>query len=240
MITIESYSSKGGKNKNEDTCMFCVYEKNLVAVLGDGLVGHGDGKKASEIVCEQLVQCGSDNEEVTKEQLIHSFSEANEQILEQQQNDYHMKTTAVYLCVSLGRAIWGHIGDSRLYHFFNGKLVDYTLDHSIAQVAVSLNEISRDEIPEYPGRSKIFHALGTAEEELKSVKCIQLEPGEHAFLLCSDGVWELLSDEKLTKLLAKSSTAEEWIKLIRQTVEENMPEKHDNHSAIAVMIPERT
>lgn len=240
MITIESYSSKGGKNVNEDTCVFCVYEKNLVAVLGDGLGGHGDGKKASEIACEQLIQCGSDNEEVTKEQLIRSFDAANEQILEQQKNDYHMKTTVVYLCVSLDRAIWGHIGDSRLYHFYNGKLEDYTLDHSIAQVAVSLNEINRDEIPEYPGRSKIFHALGAAEEKLKSVKCIQLESGEHAFLLCSDGVWELLSDEKLTELLAQASAAGEWLKLIRQFIEENMPEDHDNHSAIAVMISERT
>lgn len=236
MITIESYSSQGGRTVNEDTGLFCTYEKNLVFVLADGLGGHGDGKRASETACRELILCGVDNEEVTGEKLVQAFEAANRKILKQQENEYHMKTTAVYLCISANDAIWAHIGDSRLYHFYNGKLEHYTLDHSIAQVAVSLGEISREDMPKYPGRSRIFHALGTADEHLKSIGKISLEPGMHAFLLCSDGVWELLSDELLTELLAQAATAQEWITLIRQNVEERMPEDHDNHSAIAVML----
>lgn len=236
MITIESYSAEGGRAVNEDTCLFGAYDKNLVFVLADGLGGHGDGKKASETVCRELILCGADNEEVTSEKLTEAFDVTNRKLLEQQENEYHMKTTAVYLCVSAEHAVWAHIGDSRLYHFYNGRLEHYTLDHSIAQVAVSLGEISREEIPKYPGRSKIFHALGTIDEHLTSVETISLEPGIHAFLLCTDGVWELLSDEILTALLFRAETAQEWIRLIRQSVEERMPEKHDNHSAIAVIL----
>ena len=236
MITIESYSSEGGRAANEDTCLYCSYEKNLVFVLADGLGGHGDGKRASETACEELILCGADNEEVTGEKLVQAFDAANQKILKQQENEYHMKTTAVYLCISADHAIWAHIGDSRLYHFYNGKLEHYTLDHSIAQVAVSLGEISRENMPKYPGRSKIFHALGTVDEQLKSIREISLEPGAHAFLLCSDGVWELLSDEMLTKFLSQAATAQEWITLIRQSVEERMPKDHDNNSAIAVML----
>ena len=58
------------------------------------------------------------------------MNQANQEILDTRANANQMKTTAVALYIDKDRAVWGHIGDSRLYHFYNGNLADYTEDHS--------------------------------------------------------------------------------------------------------------
>ena len=107
-----------------------------------------------------------------------------------------MKTTAVALYISGSQARWCHIGDSRLYHYYNGELKDYTRDHSVCQVAVRMGEITRREIPGHPDRSKILRALGSERIEPELHPVVTLDKGFHAFLLCSDGLWERLQEDE--------------------------------------------
>ena len=78
------------------------------------------------------------------------------------------------------------MGDSRLYHFVDGKLAFQTRDHSVAQIGVMLGEITLDEIRFHEDRSRVLRALGQDEELNVETREEPLGPGRHAFLLCSD------------------------------------------------------
>lgn len=230
------YTDVGGKKENEDTSYISVHGKNIVAVIADGLGGQGDGKAASELAVGSLSKYGDQGGLPDEEELKEAFREANRAVMEKQSNKFHMKTTAVYLCIYKQTAIWAHIGDSRLYHFWNGELVDYTLDHSISQMAVALGEITREEIPQYPQRSRLLRALGSEGEEADVHQPIQLEEGRHAFLLCTDGFWEYLEESEIPQVLVQSRTAKMWVEELRSRVESRCGTDNDNNTAIAIIL----
>lgn len=230
------YSNIGGRKVNEDAFGSYVYGKNIVTVIADGLGGQGDGQRASLLAVESLSKCGAEGDLPNAEELSLAFAKANQEIIKHQSNRFHMKTTAVYLCIHENRVIWGHIGDSRLYHFFNGKLCDYTLDHSLSQVAVALGEIQRKDIPNHAQRSRLLRALGCEGEEAKVCGPVFLEAGKHAFLLCTDGFWEYFSDEEIAEILKEAGSADMWILKLREKMKGRCKSNCDNHTAAAVLL----
>ena len=151
-------SEPGGRHENEDFAGFSESRGNLIAVLADGLGGQGDGQIASQTVGTSLLKCGADGAFPTKQTIEDAFDVANRLLLSKQTNKYHMKTTAVYFCQQGARAVWAHIGDSRLYHIYKDEVVHFTLDHSASQMSVLMGDITRDQIPSDPGRSRLFRS----------------------------------------------------------------------------------
>ncbi len=237
-ISTYGYTNIGSRKENEDAGIICLYEKNTVVVIADGLGGQGDGRTASQTAVQSLQQCGFDGRFPGKKAVEEAFQAANGAVLQKQQNQFHMKTTAVYLCIHENKAIWAHIGDSRLYHFWDGSLCHYTLDHSLPQVAVALGEIERREIPGHPKRSCLLRALGNAVDEIETEvhEPVVLEPGKHAFLLCTDGLWEYLDDEEIQDALCRSKSAEIWLQELFGLIRERWESDYDNNTAAAVII----
>lgn len=235
-VSTYGYSDVGGRPINEDSGGIYVYKDKIIAVVADGLGGQGDGNIASALALEELAGCGVQTGLPEPETIQSSFVKANEAIINRQQNRFHMKTTAVYLCIYQNRAIWAHIGDSRLYHFYRDEICHFTLDHSVSQLAVLLGEISREEIPVHAGRSRLIKALGCDEAEPEIHEAVLLEPGKHVFLLCTDGFWEYMKEEELTVSASKAETAEEWVAFLRECLEKRCGAGHDNHTAAAVFL----
>lgn len=235
VFDIDVYSDIGGRRANEDAADYFVTQEGLIAVVADGLGGQGDGEIASSTACQKLLECGRDGQEITTKDIHAAFSAANTAIREKQTNRFHMKTTSVYLYIYKNTAIWAHAGDTRLYHIYNGELCDYTLDHSLSQMAVWAGEITRDQIPMHPGQNKVFHVLGSESLEIEVHEEINLKAGRHAFLMCSDGVWENASDSEIVFDLSRSSTAKEWIEYLRERVSKCPKEKQDNNTAVAII-----
>lgn len=235
-IEVNGYSDIGGRRDNEDTAGYWKTKEGIVAVVADGLGGQGDGKAASQLICELLLKHGAENGLPRQDAITRFFEEANQELLSKQENSYHMKTTAVYLCVSDEKAVWAHIGDSRLYHLCNGALCHYTLDHSASQLAVYMGKITRDEIPKDVGRSRLLRAMGVEGERPDVHEPIALNPGRHVFLLCSDGFWEYLSDEEITDAWNKTQSLEEYLSLLRSIKDSRSEADCDNNSAVVVSV----
>ena len=137
MIRTASYSDIGGRERNEDHCKQILGgSKGICMVLADGLGGHGNGELASEMACRTI--CEHWNGRVDQESVIALVKEAHKQVLALHNRYYSMKTTVVALLSDQETAAWAHVGDSRLYHFYNKKLVFQTKDHSASQIAVML------------------------------------------------------------------------------------------------------
>ena len=239
--SVFNYSEIGAREENEDSVGVEIYGKNMVAVLADGLGGQGDGKTASRLTVDNLILCGQDGDFPDADQIRTVFFNTNETIFRLCGGTSRMKSTAVYLCIHGTYAIWGHTGDSRLYHFYripdgNWELRHYTLDHSISQLAVYMGEITREEIPQHPGRNRLIHVLGGEETYCEIQEPVALEKGMHGFLLCTDGFWENIDENDICRQLLDSKSAREWVERMIRSIHKNGKIFQDNNSAIAILL----
>lgn len=235
-IDFLGYSHIGGKKENEDSYGVRELENGICVVVADGLGSHGGGRQASGIAVENLIPCAQDGILPDPGTIMARLSQANDEILRRRENKNHMKTTVVFLCLNDNEAVWAHIGDSRLYHYYNWELQDYTLDHSVSQLAVSLGEIKRREIPGHAERSRLLRVLGDEEIKPEIHEQMALEKGFHAFLVSTDGFWEYVTEDEMLLDLCKSETPREWMHSMQLRHERRVGGDHDNHTAVAVFV----
>lgn len=235
-IKVASYTSVGTRAENEDTGDFLQYAADrMYAVVCDGLGSHGGGRAASQTAVANLRQMNFASLP-TADQIRQWLERSNQEILQKRDGPSHMKTTAVALFLEGDRAVWVHIGDSRLYHYHNGKLLDFTQDHSVCEVAVKLGQITRRDIPTHPDKNKLLRALGEEQINPEIHQPVTLEPGQHAFLLCSDGLWERLHEDEILLDLHKSAGPEEWLYYLRCRAQMRKYVDVDNNTAVAVYV----
>lgn len=240
MISYHLLSNMGDRENNEDSIGMYQREEDFCFVLADGLGGHGKGELASQLAVESAIKEFAEDG-MGEDVLSQSFNQAQHTILDCQKTDYmarDMKTTLVILHVGKSQIFWGHIGDSRLYYFLDGKLVGRTLDHSVPQLLAASGQIRERQIRRHPDRNRLLRVLGIDWDTPK----YQLEEpvdreGRQAFLLCSDGFWELIEEKKMLYCLKRAKNPEEWLAMMEQVVCKNGRGKNmDNYSAVAVFI----
>ncbi|MBR4451407.1 MAG: serine/threonine-protein phosphatase [Clostridia bacterium] len=241
MISFSRISKPGSRPVNEDCVAGIKKDNKYLFILCDGLGGHGSGDVASGTAAESFSQ----EFEKYSGDIIGFFKEAyiraQENIGMRQQTDDSMsamKTTVVALIIDGEVAGWSHIGDSRLYYFAQGNLVSRTADHSVPQMLYKSGEIEESEIRFHPDRNKLLRALGdTAGNPQYTVSDVLVLEDDSAFLLCSDGFWEYITEDTMVKSLIESADADEWLRKMSEEVEKNnCGKKSDNYSAVAVMI----
>lgn len=238
MVTYKIISRLGNRLVNEDCTGMHQRGAEYGFFLADGLGGHGKGDVASKIAVQQAIlqfEAGGS----TKEAMKDVFEAGQAGVLEQQNaagNSHGMKTTMTALFVGERTIFWGHIGDSRIYYFQNDRLVTRTMDHSVPQMLVAAGEIKEKEIRRHPDRNRLLRVMGVEwDRPMYQISEPVMKKGRQAFLMCSDGFWELIDEKDMTQLLKKASSAEQWLDEM-----ENLVKKHgagsnmDNYSAIAV------
>lgn len=236
-ISAYCYTNQGGRDHNEDSVRWFVRNGRGVFVVADGLGGHGRGEVASALAADVLLE-GCLHGSPDTDGLLELFHQANEAVISEQgkPGQEEMKTTAVALSIDGDRAVWGHLGDSRLYRFSGGTLTHETRDHSVTFMKYLGGEISYMDVCHDDDRSSLLRALGKQPCKPEAGQA-HLLPGD-AFLLCSDGFWEYVYREEMLADLLKAETPEQWgqsmlLRHIRRT-----PEGNDNISLIAVFVEE--
>ena len=228
------YTNQGGRDHNEDSVRCCAEQG--VFVLSDGLGGHGSGEVASALAADILFEGCSAHPD--SDGLAELFQKANEAVMEGQKvpGQEDMKTTAVALSVAGDLAVWGHVGDSRLYRFSGGALSQETRDHSVTYMKYLGGEISYMDIYHDDDRPSLLRALGKLPCKPEAGQA-ELRPGD-AFLLCSDGFWEYVYQEEVLADLLKAETPEQWAQLMLLRHIRRTPPGNDNFSLITVFAEE--
>ena len=239
MILEQSYiTNLGSRSANEDSVGCFSNGINHCYVVCDGLGGHGMGDVASQLVVDVFESQFSQTKNMAN--FLPSAFEAAQSILLSEQADRNakrkMKTTCVALVVDDKNAYIGHIGDSRLYVFYKNKVKYRTLDHSIPQMLVLSKEIKESEIRNHPERNIVLRVMGINwEEPMYEISKTEKLKKCQAFLLCTDGFWELILEDDMCRLLKESDSPEEWLNTMTEIVKQNGEGKNmDNYSAIAV------
>lgn len=230
------YSDAGGRAVNEDTVAVIPADGGICALVADGLGGQGNGDVASQTAVHCIANAFRREPSSAPSDLQRYFSDANDAVRAINGGKRHTMTTMVGLfCTSEGIS-YAHVGDSRLYHFYNGRIVERTIDHSVPQISVALGEITEEQIRNHPDRNQILRAIGAEDTVEAETREIFLQSGFHTFLLCSDGLWEYVLEAEMEIDLAKSETPEQWMELLRRRRDSRAPADADNHSAIAVFL----
>ncbi len=238
-LDFAAFTDAGDRDVNEDSYAIAESNRKFCFILCDGLGGHGKGELASAFVSQCLKayfeECNNSDQFFED-----GFDKAQEGLLAEQKAigaQFEMKTTAVALYVGDGVFRFAHIGDSRLYHFRKNKVYQRTLDHSVPQMLALAGDIKDKQIRSHPDRNRLLRVMGVewdgSRYEVSDYD--QLQNGD-AFLLCSDGFWEPITEKEMCKALKKSATAEEWLDSMKQTVKKTgIGTNMDNYTAIAII-----
>lgn len=238
MVRFSMLSETGRRANNEDNVGLYQKGEDYCFILADGLGGHGKGELASQLAVQAVIKEFAAAEAET-DFMDRAFLSAQDAVMEMQKKDRQasdMKTTMVVLCLGKDRHKWGHIGDSRLYYFQENRLKERTLDHSVPQMLVAIGEIKEKQIRHHPDRNRLLKVLGVETDELKyQLGAYVPNEGNQAFLLCSDGFWELIEERKMESTLKSSSSPEDWLSAMKKIIIKNGKNVDmDNFSAIAV------
>jgi serine/threonine protein phosphatase PrpC len=233
-------SKAGGRQVNEDACGFWSSPEACFCVVSDGLGGHYGGDVASKLAVQHALDWFRSTPDCSRRAVEASLRAGNLAIIHEQQRDpqlKHMRATAVILSIDTKRevAVWGHIGDSRLYCFRQGRIIQQTRDHSVLQSMVDAGYLQPEELRIAPNRSRLLAALGNEEQFDMDVIPIAfpLLDGD-VFLLCTDGLWEYVEEGEMEQMLGASTTAPEWLKALEGQVIARGHKGQDNYSAITV------
>jgi serine/threonine protein phosphatase PrpC len=185
----------------------------VMAVVADGMGGRSGGRKASDqvmLTAKQLFDRYSPDHDDASALLTQIVQESHIVIkltaISSEQEPH--STIAGFIINPNGDCHWVHAGDSRIYHFHNGRLVKRTMDHSYVQTLVDRGELTEEEANVHPQSNILMGCLGAEDDPPITHHVIeQLKPGD-VLMCCSDGVWHYFSPNELGSVLSSLSPRE--------------------------------
>ncbi len=188
---------------NEDSA----YAGPHLLAIADGMGGHAAGEVASSVAISALTDL--DRDDVPADQMLGALAaavaEANSTLHEMSVEDPSvegMGTTLTALLWSGGTVAVCHIGDSRAYLLRDGDFRQITRDHTLVQSLVDDGRLSPAQAATHPQRSLVMRALQSGTEAEPDLSIIEARAGDR-YLLCSDGLSDVVSEETLHKTLMR-------------------------------------
>lgn len=199
------------RDHNEDN--FSILKERQLFIVADGMGGHKAGEVASRVAIESLIDFLTPakirgitgNPEAIRHSLIAGFHHANDSVVNMAAEDSALEgmgSTLVACLIGKNTMHTCHVGDSRCYLFDNqGGLGQITTDHTCS---ATVNNKQGEAIP----RQVLSRAIGFSFTQDPEYHATAIQPGNKV-LLCSDGLWSMLDDRQIEKILKESASPEE-------------------------------
>jgi len=198
-------------------------EVNYVMVVADGMGGHAAGEVASRLAISGMIRLALDLPDwffkVDEDRLPeiedrarHLVQQVGAELVERGREDAALRGMGSTMTGvrSLGRDLLvAHVGDSRAYLFRAGGLHRLTKDHTYAQLLVDMGQLQASDVPDSGKRHILTNALGGSMGHVRvDIDLLQLESGDRV-LLCSDGLTDLVDDDKIAKALLETHASKD-------------------------------
>jgi len=252
MRTEAAGATDPGRKRPNNEDAFLVLEGARLFAVADGVGGREGGEVASAIAVDTLREAVPDQlgasdrtppagvvhpTERETSALRYAVSLANRGILDAVRRRPElsgMGTTLTALLLSGSDAHLVHAGDSRAYRLRSGRLRQLSEDHSLVSEQVKAGIMTRAQARRSAHRHVITRALGIQEEVAPDLWKESLQPGD-VFLLCSDGLTEMVDDKEITRILKASGPGDAVVALIAAA---NEAGGADNITAVVVKVLE--
>ncbi len=213
MLAIQfSGGSHVGLRRRDNEDAYVVRPDLNFCAVADGMGGAAAGEEASRIFVETAEEVFSNTERISQDegaQLVQkAFSWANERILDHvKRHPEHkgMGCTAELLAFFDSGFVLGHMGDSRTYRLRNGQFRQVSKDHSFVQDQLDQGLISQEEARNHRMRNIVLRAVGVKSELALDVIRGNVYAGDR-FLLCSDGLTDMVQDADIEAVLVSGET----------------------------------
>lgn len=219
------------RKNNEDALL--VTEPNIF-VAADGMGGAAAGEVASKLLVDTVKNFLSNIPEPLDEKILSkSILKASAAIMRETYKNPDLRgmgTTATILHIYNGQAYFAHVGDSRLYRLKNSFLEQITLDHSYVETLVRNGELTPEQARVHPMKNILTQAVGATSDLEVETGNFKIE-GNEKFLLCTDGLTNMVEDAAIKKILAESQSPAD--DLIQAALDNG---GHDNITAVVVCV----
>lgn len=192
------------RDHNEDSAFMAPY----VALVADGVGGAAAGEVASAttayvVSAYALAHFGADPARM----LCDAVAITRQSLQRGVQTDLMrsgMATTLTALVTDGARIVLGHVGDSRGYRFAEGRLTRISSDHTYVQKLVDAGQLEPEAVRRHPWRNVVLRSLhADPDQATDDIDIVELEPREgDRYLLCSDGLTDLVSEDRIAEALA--------------------------------------
>jgi serine/threonine protein phosphatase PrpC len=212
-----------GKKRKHNEDAFALDVPEGLFIVADGMGGHAAGEVAAKITVEtigEFIAATRQKEEATwpfrynhelhfnSNRLAIAIEKANERVMSAVATQPWLKgmgTTVVAGLLNEKILSLAHVGDSRAYLYRSGELSRLTDDHSWVHEQVSAGILTEEEAKTHPLKNVVTRALGGGPSVSPDLREMEFSPGD-AFLLCSDGLTTMLSDEEIRDSVAADET----------------------------------
>jgi serine/threonine protein phosphatase PrpC len=209
-IEYAKVSAIGDRKDNQDRAAVIVADEAALMLVFDGMGGHADGARAAETalqVVQDLFTRVSLPVFDPQGFLYTALARAHDEVVAIGGTlavDFRPRATGALCLVQEGGSFWCHVGDSRIYHMREGRLVSRSRDHSHVEVLIQEGAISEEEALDHPMRNFVECCLG-GDAPVPDM-CITarkpLEEGD-VLLACSDGLWSGISDSDISAIATR-------------------------------------
>jgi serine/threonine protein phosphatase PrpC len=211
-IEYAKVSAVGDREDNQDRAAVIVGEDAAIMLVFDGMGGHSDGAIAAEVGLKTLQAAFTSSKlPVFDPQgfLYMALARAHDEVVRlgaDQSIDFRPRATCAVCLVQEGGSWWAHIGDSRIYHLRNGRLMNRSRDHSHVEVLIQEGAISEEEALDHPMRNFVECCLGgdAPVPDMSITSKMDLQ-SDDVLLACTDGLWSGLTDEDIAELGTRKS-----------------------------------
>lgn len=233
---------------NEDSTALLVFdaiynsrhEPHALGIVADGLGGHDSGQEASKLVTRVMLDAlapallptpaSGDAPALDGDALREAARAANVALCDANKAQKADMGSTLVAALLVGEMAWiANMGDSRGYVYDDHGLRRVTKDHSLVEQLIDAGMIPPEERYEHPQRNQILKSLGADPRLDADIFPQELRPGMR-ILLCSDGVWEMVRDDELARILRESAGAADACERIVRAANENGGE--DNISVV--------
>jgi serine/threonine protein phosphatase PrpC len=241
-VIVSSLSDKGCmRDSNEDRAKYIQPtqsnkggKQGLLALVADGMGGHNAGEVASEIAVRIIEQVYYSQRGDPHKALRKAFLVANRKIHRASIHNTKYKgmgTTCSSIVLKGNFAYCAHVGDSRLYLVRGDSIYRMTEDHSPVMQMVKEGQITHDQASGWADRNFINRAVGTHPKVEISTWCQPFPiKARDRFLLCTDGLSDLVEDEEIMKTLQSDETEIACEKLVA------LAKRRGGHDNITVLL----
>ena len=243
-ITMDFHTDTGCRRQTNEDSVYCVdpqfvdcKQKGMLALIADGMGGHNAGDVASQTAIETISRFFYAKSGDRHKVLEKAFFKANRMVYRQASRDSSLKgmgTTCSGIAVAGGLAYCAHVGDSRVYLIRKKAIYQMTEDHSLVMEMVKQGFIDRGQANHHEDKNIVSRAIGTH----RSVKIdtwnspFPVMAGDR-FLLCTDGLTDLVSDSEMNAVIQDVSNKEACENLAALAMERN---GQDNITVVLVII----
>ena len=227
-------SHTGGRDEQQDRAEIFISHENdsYFLVAADGMGGHKGGSLAAQAIIDAAAALWKTHQQapVNPKRLLEKLCSQGHEAVNKIGREHNLNplTTLAALYFKGRKAHWVHIGDSRLYHFRQNRVLKKTRDHSVVQLLADMGEITEAEMADHPDQNRLTRCIGGEKEPAPRYDSATVKRND-GFLLCTDGIWETVATDEMAAAFSEVDLAQAALALAEKAARRG-GEKGDNAS----------